>query len=390
MATKYDFVEAELERRRSTHQLRRLRTVVPLSGAEVSVDGRPAINFSSNDYLGLAFHPRVQQRAAEFLLACGAGATASRSTCGSHPGFAQVEEKLAALKGFEKALVLNSGFQANVSLLPVLADRHTLLLADRLNHNSLIQGALLSRCKVQRYRHGDLEHLRQLLEKNRSGTRARALIVTESVFSMDGDRSDVDALVQLADEFQAFLVVDEAHATGVLGPRGMGLTCGKAVDLVIGTFGKACGSFGAYIACSESMWEYILNCCAGFVYSTALPPAVIGAVDAALELIPQMDQERAQLLAKADLLRCSLHAQGWSTGLSTTQIVPVLIGGEREALELSEWLEEQGVLAMAIRPPTVAPGQARIRLGLSALHTQEHIETLVQLFSQWRQRRARG
>ena len=390
MDAKYDFIEAELERRRSMHQLRHLRTVTPLSGAEVLLNGRQAINFSSNDYLGLASHPRLQQAAIESLQACGTGATASRSTCGSHPGFERVEEKLAALKGFPKALVLNSGFQANISLLPLLADRHSLLLADRLNHSSLIQGAVLSQCKMQRYRHSDLEHLRQLLEKNQAGAQARTLIVTESVFSMDGDSSDVDALIRLADEFQALLVVDEAHATGVLGPHGMGLTCGKAVDLVIGTFGKACGSFGAYIACSESMWEYILNCCAGFVYSTALPAAVIGAAEAALELIPQMDEERAQLHARADLLRHTLWAQGWSTCLSTTQIIPVLVGDEQEALELSAWLEEKGVLAMAIRPPTVAPGQARIRLGLSALHTREHIETLAALFGQWRQRRPRG
>ncbi len=387
MAGKYGFIEAELERRGATHQLRPLRTVVPQSGMEVSVDGRPAVNFSSNDYLGLAFHPLVQQRAGEFLQEWGAGATASRSICGSHPGFARVEEKLAALKGTEKALVLNSGFQANVSLLPVLADRHTLLLADRLNHNSLVQGALLSRCKVQRYRHGDLQHLRHLLEKNQAGTSARTLIVTESVFSMDGDRSDVDALVGLAEEFQAFLMVDEAHATGVLGPRGMGLTCGMGVDLVMGTFGKAGGSFGAYIACSESVGEYILNCCPGFIYSTALPPAVIGAVDAALELIPQMDEARAQLHARAAWLRRSLQGQGWSTGGSSTQIVPVLIGGEEETLKLSGWLEERGVLAAAIRPPTVAAGQARIRLGLSALHTWEHVETLAALFGQWRERR---
>ena len=383
---KYAFIAAELERRRAAHQLRRLRTFESLEGAEVSMDGRTMLNFCSNDYLGLASHPRVRQRAAEYLQRYGAGATASRLASGSHPGFARVEEKLAGLKGKEKALVLNSGFQANISLLPILADRHTLILADRLNHNSLIQGAQLSRARVQRYRHSDLEHLRQLLEKGREEPDSRILIVTESVFSMDGDQSDVDALVQMAGEFQALLVVDEAHATGVLGPRGMGLTCGKAVDLIIGTFGKAAGAAGAYIACSEPLWEYILNCCAGFIYSTALPPAVLGAIDAALELIPQMEEERAELHRKADFLRQSLGRAGWSTGLSTTQIVPVMSGTEPETLELSRWLEEQGILAIAIRPPTVEPGHSRIRLGLSARHTWEHVEHLADLFGKWRER----
>ena len=388
VADKYGFIEAELERRRAAHQLRQLRTVVPLSGVEVSINGRSLINFSSNDYLGLAFHPLVQQRAGELLRQWGAGATASRLAGGTHPGFARVEEKLAALKGTEKVLVLNSGFQANTSLLPVLVDRHALILADRLNHNSLIQGALLSRCRVQRYQHSDMEHLQQLLEKGRVARYSRMLIVTESVFSMDGDQSDVHALVCLAEEFQAFLVVDEAHATGVLGPRGMGLTCGQAVDLVVGTFGKACGSFGAYIACSERLREYILNCCPGFIYSTALPPAVIGAIEAALELIPQMDRARAELHAKADFLRRSLHQLGWSTGNSSTQIVPVIIGAEQETLELSRWLEEQGVLAVAIRPPAVEQGRARIRLALSALHTWEQIEILADLFRRWREQKS--
>lgn len=385
MADKFDFVEAELARRRDSHQLRRLRAVTPVSGVEVRAEGRSLVNFCSNDYLGLASHPRVKAGAARFLEAYGAGATASRLSGGSHPGFERVEDRLAQLKGVEKSLVLNSGFQANVSLLPALADRHSLILADHSNHHSLIQGALASMARVQRYRHGDIEHLRRLLDRSRGREFSRVLIVTESVFSMEGDRSDVDELVQLATDFQALLIVDEAHATGVLGPRGMGLTCGKAVDLVIGTFGKACGGFGAYIACSGRLREYIVNCCPGFIYSTALPPAVLGAVDAALELVPQMEKERGELHQKAEFLRRSLRELGWSTGNSTTQIVPLIVGDEKGAMALSSWLEENGVLAIAIRPPTVERGKARIRLGLSALHTWEHIEHLVGLLRRWRE-----
>ena len=358
--------------------------MAPGEGVEVRLDDRTLINFSSNDYLGLARHPRVVQRAGEYLREYGAGATASRLICGTHPGFARVEECLARLKGVEKTLIFNSGYQANTSLLGALADRHSLVLSDRLNHSSLIQGARSSRCEVQCFRHSDLGHLQHLLQESRGRDYNRVFIVTESVFSMDGDRSDVAALVGLAEEFQALLVVDEAHATGVVGRQGMGLTCGENVDLVIGTFGKACGAAGAYIACGARLWEYILNCCPGFVYTTALPPAVIGAVDAALELIPQMDQRREELHRKADFVRRKLDELGWSTGASSTQIVPAVVGGESETLELARWLEERGILAVAIRPPTVSKGQSRIRLALSALHTWEQVENLAELLGEWR------
>jgi 8-amino-7-oxononanoate synthase len=195
-------------------------------------------------------------------------------------------------------------------------------------------------------------------------------------------------LVQLAQEFGALLVVDEAHATGVVGPQGMGLTCGKGVDLIVGTFGKACGSFGAYIACGERLWQYIINCCPGFIYTTALPPAVLGAVDAALELIPQMQESREELHRKADFVRCRLNEAGWGTGHSTTPIVPVLIGEEDKTLALAQWLETHGVLAVAIRPPTVPQGQSRLRLTLSVLHSWEHVEHLVELLQEWRGRSA--
>lgn len=384
MQTKFDFMRAELARRQRAGQLRSLRTWAPGGRARVRAQGRELINFSSNDYLGLASHPLVRARAIEFVEHYGAGAGAARLVCGSQPGFAQVEQTLAKLKQTERALVLNSGYQANVSLLPVLVDRRALILLDRLCHNSLVQGAILGRCRVRRYRHGDLDHLRALLAESAAAAPSRRVIVTESVFSMDGDVSDIDALVELAAAFDALLVIDEAHATGVLGERGMGLTCGKAVDLCVGTFGKALGSFGAYVACGEKLWEYLVNCCPGFIYTTALPPAVLGAVDAALELVPQMDAQRQTLLAHAQYLRDALRAQGWDTGAATAQIVPLMVGAEGEALALNAYLEENGVLAVAIRPPTVEPGRARVRLALSALHQPSDLDRLVELLQRWR------
>ena len=382
--TKYTFIDTELEKRRSLNLLRRLRTVKSYSDVEIEVDGRKMLNFCSNDYLGLASHPLLRQRAMEFMGLYGTGSTASRLVCGNLEFFANVKKRIADLKGCEDALILNSGFQTNVSLLPALADRESLILSDWLNHNSIIQGCLLSRCRVERFRHNDLDHLESLLKEKRDKGFSRILIVAESVFSMDGDQSDIDALVELSEEYQALLIVDEAHATGVLGRKGMGLTCGKNVDLAMGTFGKACGSFGAYVSCNRKVRDYLINFCSGFIYTTALPSSVLGSIDAALELIPTMDKERQDLLRKADLFRSSLNNLGYNTVNSTTQIIPVIIGNEEDTMELSKWLEDNGIFAMAFRPPTVGKGESRIRLSLSVLHTQEHLERLIDLFKRWR------
>ncbi len=382
----YKFIDDKLGDRLSLNLYRRLKTVRPLSGIEIEVDGRRMLNFCSNDYLGLSRHPLLEQMAIEYLQKYGSGSTASRLVCGNYDCFEMVEKRIAELTENESALILNSGFQANVSLLPALADRDTLILSDRMNHNSIIQGSLLSRCHVKRFRHNDMNHLEELLRENRDNGVSRILVVTESVFSMDGDQSDIDTLVRLKEQYDSFLIIDEAHGTGVLGKKGMGPTCGKDVDMIMGTMGKAWGSFGAYVACSAKMREYLINFCYGLIYSTALPPSVIGSMDAALQLIPTMDKERRDLFRKAALFRSSLNELGYDTGKSTTQIIPVIIGDERDTLELSKWLEDNDILAMTFRYPTVAPGESRIRLSLSALHTQEHLEMVVDLFRRWRDR----
>ncbi len=381
---KYGFIDAELERRIDSGRLRRLRKVTPLNGIEIDISGRHLLNFCSNDYLGLATHPQLRKRAIEFIEKYGAGSTASRLICGNYDFYESVENKLAQLKQVPAALVLSSGFQANISAIPALADPQALILSDQLNHNSLIQGCRLARCKVAVYRHNDLSHLAQLLEQHSDKGFSGIFIVTESVFSMDGDMADLAGLVTLSKKFNAFLIVDDAHATGVFGHQGMGLTCGHDIDLVIGTFGKAGGSFGAYFACAEKTKQYMINCCAGLIYSTALPPAVLGAIDAALDLIPAMDDQRQSLRNNAAYLRQSLNKMGWRTGNSSTQIIPVMIGKEAAALEFSSWLEENGILISAIRPPTVPEGASRVRLSLSALHTREQIDRVIELFGKWR------
>lgn len=381
MDDKFAFIEAELAFRRSSGRRRSLRTAVCGDGAAVTIGDRGMINFCSNDYLGLSRHPLLRQRACEYVERFGAGSASSRLICGSLGFFEPLEDRLAALKGMQAALIFNSGFQANVSILPALADRDSLILSDRLNHNSLIQGARLARCRIEIFDHNDPGHLRELLEAHRGHNFSRVLIVTESIFSMDGDRCPLDEMADIARAFGAILVVDEAHATGVVGPNGMGLSCGHDIDVVIGTFSKACGSFGAYAACSRKIRDYLINCCAGIIYSTALPPAVLGAVSAALELIPGMDRERRMLHAHAGKLRDALSRMGWDCGRSSTQIVPVTVGREADAMALSEWLAQNGIFASAIRPPTVEAHKSRIRLAVTALHGDADIQRVITAFA---------
>ena len=377
---KFAFMDKELQRRQQNSQLRSLCQVTPLNQVEVEINGKIMVNFSSNDYLALSRHPELKKRAAEFMKKYGAGSTASRLICGTTSCYGPVEKKLAALKGTEAALILNSGFQANITVLPALTDKKSLILSDELNHNSLIQGAILSRCEKKIFHHNDTFHLEELLKEAEKKDYSRILIVTESVFSMDGDCANLSALAWLSREYGAMLMVDEAHATGVLGKNGMGLCAGEDIDIIMGTFGKAAGSFGAYVAISEKMRDYFINKCTGFVFSTALPPQVIGAIDAALDLMPLMDRERIFLHENADYIRKKFHEMGLDTAGSNTQIIPVITGSEEKTLNLARYLMERGILATPIRPPTVEKGKSRIRLTISSGHTKEHINNLVKAF----------
>lgn len=385
---------------------RRLRTATAAPPGRIVLNGAPVLNFSSNDYLGLSKHPLLIERAREWAARHGAGAQASRLVCGNLDLHEQVEAKLARLKGTEAALLLASGWQANAAVLPALlraaaSQGDIELYADKLNHASLHQGCQAAGVKQIRFRHNDLDHLESLLAAKAgaggagagsasgagagmgtgsgSGKPVTRFIVTESVFSMDGDRTDVVRLADLADRYQAFVYLDEAHATGVLGPGGMGLA-GLApgrIDLAMGTFSKALGGFGAYVAGSRALCDYLINTCSGFIYTTALPPAVLGAMDAALDLVPTLDAERARLGANGDRLRAALQDMGLDTGNSSTQIVPAIVGDEARALDMAASLERRGLLAVAIRPPTVPAGTSRLRLTLSAAHRDADVAQLI-------------
>jgi 8-amino-7-oxononanoate synthase len=369
-----------------SQRLRKLKCSNLLEGGYVEHNGRKLLNFASNDYLGLAQSAAVRERAAEWGKAYGSGTGASRLITGNHSTYDLIEKKLAQLKGSEAALLLNSGFQANSSVLAALLNTRlhggvgkpeVLLFCDKLNHASLHFGIQAANAKQIRFRHNDLQHLAQLLEKHKNSEQAK-IIVTESVFSMDGDQLDVPEIRSLAKRYDAFLYIDEAHATGVLGAKGMGLCAGGISDneLIMGTCGKAFGSYGAYVACSHSMKEYLVNFCSGLIYATALPPQVLGAIDAALDLVPEMDVERKHLVYCSDNFRSMLQDKEIDTGLSSTQIIPVIIGSDKETLTVAHELEEKGFLVGAIRPPTVPEGSGRLRVTLSAVHTKEQVESL--------------
>lgn len=366
------------------HTRRRLRHAASAPAGRVRLQGRTLLNFSSNDYLGLARHPKLAERAQAWAAEHGTGAQASRLVCGNLDLHEAVEARLARAKGTEAALLFASGWQTNASVLPALlravsTQGETQVYADKLNHASLHQGCQAAGIRQTRFRHNDLDHLESLLAAG-AGKPGTRFIVTESVFSMDGDRTDVVRLADLGERYGAFVYLDEAHATGVLGPGGMGLA-GLApgrIDLAMGTFSKALGGFGAYVAGSRKMCDYLVNACSGFVYTTALPPPVLGAMDAALELVPDLDAQRAHLAALGDRLRAALHALGMDTANSSTQIVPAIVGPEERALALSLALERAGILAVAIRPPTVPAGTSRLRIALSAAHRDADLDLLIQ------------
>jgi len=361
-------------------QLRRLQPMQLAPQGRLLRDGGEFLDFSSNDYLGLSRHPLLIERASAWAAEMGAGAGASRLVTGTSSAHLAVEAKIAAFKGTEAALLFASGWQANAAVIPALvkAAPGAAVFTDRLIHASLHQGCAAAGVRQIRFRHNDLDDLETLLASKGKDAPAR-IIVTESVFSMDGDRADMQRLAAIARAHDAFLFVDEAHATGVLGPGGAGLsaTVPGSVDLVMGTFSKALGGFGAYVAGSRLLCDYLINACGGFIFSTAPPPAVLGAIDAALDLVPSMDAERRHLADLAERLRSGLREIDLDTGPSTTQIVPAIVGEARTALELSRKLADRGIVAAAIRPPTVPNGTSRLRLALRASQETGDIERLL-------------
>ncbi len=378
-----DFINSEL---RFQNEAGLLRSLFPLEGSQrgvIETEGKPLVDFSSNDYLGLADHPALIEGAKKAMEKWGAGARASRLMSGDLEIHHRLESAIAALKGKEAGLLFGSGYLANTGIIPALCGRNDVIYSDRLNHASIVDGVLLSRARFYRFRHNDLNHLEDLLKSHRSRYR-RAMIVVESVYSMDGDLALVSELLELRGRYGAMLMIDEAHATGVFGAKGEGIisqTGAESVDVILGTFGKALGGYGAFVAVSNRMRQFLLNRARTFIFSTALPPAVIGANLAAVKLLDEEPGRRNRVCELASELRRALREDLGLNTPSESQIVPVMVGDSQSALSLAESLRDAGFFVKAIRPPTVPEGTARIRLSVTANHSLKDVRQLLEALS---------
>jgi len=376
---KSGYLQGQLQELEDSGIYRSLRTVDSPQGREITLEGKQVLNFCSNDYLGLANDARIKKAALEAIETYGLGAGASRLVCGNMSPHERLEAELAHFKNAQSALVYTSGYMANTGIIPALADRTSVVLCDQLNHASIIDGIILSRAKLIRYPHMDMEALQNILKSLPAAQ--RKLIVTDSVFSMDGDKAPLKDIVDLAGQFEATVMVDEAHAFGVLGKSGSGLVeeleLEGQVDVQMGTLSKAAGCFGAYVCGTKILREYLINKSRSFIYTTAMPPVLAQAARRALQIIRQGDDLRRQLQYKANYIRKELDKMGFDTMNSSTPIIPILVKDPLRAMAMSKRLLQQGIFMQAIRPPTVPLGTARLRLTVMATHTQEDLDKLL-------------
>lgn len=368
--------EQHLRKLDDQHLLRRLRTITSATGPTVMLDNRRVILLSSNNYLGLATHPDVVEAAVAATRQYGAGSGASRLVCGSLSPHEELETALARFKGTEASLTFAAGYLANISVIPALIGKGGLILADRLCHASLIDGCRLSGATLRVYHHRDMSHLERLLARRSSA--APILIVTDGIFSMDGDIAPLNDIATLAERYDAAVFVDDAHGTGILGRTGRGslehCDVESRIPYHMGTLSKALGSVGAYFAGSAAFIAYLVNTCRAFTYTTAPTPASAAAAGAALRVIGQEPERRARLWRNRERLAQGLTRLGFQLTASESPILPILIGHADRTWNLAEALLSHGVYAPAIRPPTVPPATSRIRLTITADHTAEHIE----------------
>jgi len=364
----------ELENLAERGMLRSLRTVETAQGPHVRVDGRDVLLLCSNNYLGLAGHPALVQAAQEATARYGAGSGASRLVSGSMLPHVRLEERIASFKGTERALLFNSGYAANTGILQGLFGPDDVIFSDALNHASIIDGCRLSQARTVVYPHADAGALEALMNTEASDRRGRWLIVTDGVFSMDGDRAPLPELVRLKERFDALLMVDDAHGTGVLGATGRGtgeeFGCLDRIDLHMGTFGKALGCAGAYLAAAGAVIDILINRSRSFIFSTSLPPAVAASAAVAIDLLesPEGAGRRSDLLRNRRVFAGRLLAEGVDLLASTTQIVPVLTVDPKPTMQAAEVLLERGIFLQGIRPPTVPEGKCRLRATLMADH----------------------
>lgn len=369
-----------LNKRKAKSRYRELVKVERLSNeASLKIGDQRYLDFCSNDYLGLSGHPGLKKRSIEYVEKYGTSSSASRLVTGSLAIHHNLENQLSELYGRE-ALIFNSGYQANITIIPALAGRQDIILSDKKCHNSILQGCRLSNAQHIRYQHNNIDHLEKLLIKYRGKNNGETWVVTESVFSMDGDLAPLERIIELCRKHGAKLYTDDAHSTGLYGEKGLGLGADyDETDVLIATFGKAAGAFGAAALVNQDLKNYLINYCSGFIYTTALPPSVIGSVSAAFELIPEMSEERSRISQNSEFLRTKLHELGYNTLESRSQIIPVLTRSDNKTVQLFEKLKQNGIYISAIRPPTVPKGESRLRLTVTCRHKPADINHLLKI-----------
>src|SRR4051794_7227159 len=375
-------VERRLDELKGLGLYRRMRMISGPQGPRVVLDGKPVLLLCSNNYLGLADHPRVRQAAADAAMRWGVGAGASRLVSGNMTIHRRLEERIAAFKGAEACLLFGSGYLANTGIVSALAREGDVVFSDALNHASIVDGCRLARARTFVYDHCDCDHLEWGLRE--AGGRG-ALIVTDGVFSMDGDIAPLAKIVELARRYDARVMVDDAHGLGALGPGGRGSVADAGledeVDIVVGTLGKALGSYGAYACMSRTVSKYLINTARTLIFSTALPPPAVAAAGAALDLLAEEPRRVDRLQRNAKIMREALSGHGMATGDSTTQVLPLVVGEADDAVRVCERALEKGIFAQAIRPPTVAEGSSRLRLAVMASHTRTELEEAARVLS---------
>ena len=372
-------LQSQLDERSSLGLLRQRRTLQSPQSPHIVVDGKPYLSFCSNDYLGLANHPQLIAALQQGAVQYGVGAGAAHLVSGHTQVHHQLEIELAAFVGKPVALLFSTGYMANLGVVQALVGKGDMVFADKLNHASLNDAMRLSRAKVQRYRHNDMAQLALLLEQSMSG---RKLIITDAVFSMDGDLASLPELLTLCEQHDAWLLVDDAHGFGVLGEQGRGTLSHFRLRspriICMATLGKAAGVFGAFVAAEQVVIDTLINHARSYIYTTATPPALASAVLASLRLIEQGGELRTHLRRLIAQLRSGLHGLRWSLMSSETAIQPLLVRDNQAALDLSSALRERGIWVAAIRPPTVPQGTARLRIALSAAHSATDVTRLIE------------
>ena len=374
----YEYFKEQLDAKVQNHNLRTLKEYCPIDAVRVKRDDKEYLMMASNNYLGLTFDPRVIEGAVKGAQQYGTGSGGSRLVSGTFPLFTELENALTKFKNTEKALVFNTGYMANVGTISAIADKNTIIFSDALNHASIIDGCRLSRGTVKAYSHCDVDELKYLLKQVNRNT--RKLIVTDGVFSMDGDIAPLDKLYELSRDYNALLMVDDAHATGTIG-NGHGTAAyfnlEKEIDIQLGTLSKSLGSVGGYVAANSTIIDYLVNTSRSFIFSTALSPADIGASLTALQILETDATVLGRLQANVNYMADQLLSMGIDA-TNETPIFPILIGSNEDTLAVSDYLYEAGIIGTAIRPPTVPIGESRIRLTVTAAHDKEQINYVCQ------------